>query len=153
MNAAPADYSNRDFRGEDMHGVDLRGANLSGANLVGSHGLAARKLLGADRTGARLPENIKKFEALKGVDNATKGAGRVWTTTMLACLYCWLLIATTTDAAFFGAEQQTALPFIQTKMSMPASCIIRWLRTSESLFLRHAWQPCDGFGGIRQNCS
>lgn len=102
----------------DLSGVDLSDKDLSGTHLEHARGLTARQLRGADLTNAHLPEELKKFEALKGVESASKAAGRIWATSVLACLYCWLTIAGTTDAQFFGAEQQAALPFIQMKMSM-----------------------------------
>ncbi|HEX3683008.1 MAG TPA: pentapeptide repeat-containing protein [Bryobacteraceae bacterium] len=102
----------------DVSGLDLAGKNLRGAHLEHARGLTARQLRGADLTNARLPEQLKKFETLKVLENASKAAGRVWATAMLACLYCWLTIGGTTDAQFFGAEHETTLPFIQMKMPM-----------------------------------
>ena len=98
--------------------MDLADKNLRGVHLEHARGLTARQLRGSDLTNAHLPEELKKFEALKVLESASKAAGRVWATAMLACLYCWLTIGGTTDAQFFGAEHETALPFIQMKMPM-----------------------------------
>jgi uncharacterized protein YjbI with pentapeptide repeats len=92
-------------------------ASLVGARLEHVDDLAAWQFRGSVLTGAHLPEAIKKFEGLKAVDANAKAAARSFTATILACLYCWLTIGTTTDAEFFGAEHATALPFLQTKIS------------------------------------
>lgn len=60
---------------------------------------------------------------------------------MLACLYCWLTIGGTTDAQFFGAEHQTALPFIQMKMPMTGFyAVAPWISLVVFFYLQFSLQ-------------
>jgi uncharacterized protein YjbI with pentapeptide repeats len=117
VNFTYADLDSCKFDGAHLQGCHFYDASLVGARMEHAEDLAAWQFRGADLTGARLPEAIKKFEGLKAVDANTKTAARSFAATILACLYCWLTIGTTTDAEFFGAAHATALPFLQTKIS------------------------------------
>ncbi len=117
VSLAGCDLRRVDLTGSDLSGVDLKDAFLEGARLERVDGLAAWQLRGANLTGAHLPKAIEKFEGLKAVESNTKSSARSWTSTILACLFCWLTVGTTTDQGFFGVEHDTALPFVQTKIS------------------------------------
>ncbi|HEY7390677.1 MAG TPA: pentapeptide repeat-containing protein, partial [Bryobacteraceae bacterium] len=117
VNFTDADLDSYNLDHARLAGSSFYDASLVGARLGNVGDLAAWQFRGAVLTGARLPEAIKKFEGLKAVEANTKVAARSFTATILACLYCWLTIGTTTDAEFFGAEHSTALPFLQTKIS------------------------------------
>jgi uncharacterized protein YjbI with pentapeptide repeats len=117
VNFTDADLDSYNLDRAHLEGSFFYDASLVGARLEHVDDLAAWQFRGAILTGAHLPEAIRKFEGLKAVEANTKTAARSFTATILACLYCWLTIGTTTDAEFFGAEHATALPFVQTKIS------------------------------------
>ncbi len=105
------------FQGACLRGTDLRGANLHEADLSGAILLDARlqeadlrdanlkeadlllgkQLAGADLAGARLPGTILKFEGLAIVEQISRNARTIMFSMLLACVYTWLTIATTTD--------------------------------------------------------
>lgn len=128
-----ADFSGKDLSGADFQGADLRGVSFSGANLSGAilreanlqganlsdakRGLQTEQLSGADLTGATLPEELKKlYDALKNVDNISESARKLFLTVLVACLYSWLTIATTTDVNLITNRASSALPIIQTSI-------------------------------------
>ena len=102
------DFSYADFRGADLRGVDfgeanlaatLREANLQGADLSRAKGgLQTEQFAGADLTGARLPEELKKFyEGLENVNNISESARKLFLAVLAACLASWLIAAGEVD--------------------------------------------------------
>ena len=102
--AYQADFSgawldNADFTGTDLFEAKFHDANLRGADLSNTDGfLRTEQFAGADLTGAKLPERLKKlYEDLGNVKGISESARKVFLALLAACLYCWLAIATTTD--------------------------------------------------------
>jgi hypothetical protein len=133
-----ADLHGLELSGDDLSGVNLRGANLQGvnfgeanlqgvnlqeaelqeANLAEAKGLLARQLAGANVSGAELPQDIASFDGLKYVDAASSHAQKLFFSLLLVCVYCWLTIATTTDAGLLTNFAESSLPIINTKISI-----------------------------------
>lgn len=121
---AQANLRDADLCGADLHeailaatdfqGAIFRGANLAGTDLKSSKGLSSRQLGGANLTGVVLSEAVAKFEGLALVEELSKSAKRLFTSMLLACVYCWLTIATTTDARLLTNSASSPLPVIQT---------------------------------------
>jgi len=88
---------------------------LRNADLTDVRGLRAKQLQGTDLTGAKLPEPIEdSLKSLPGVDEGSKNSRKLFVTMSIACLYCWLTILSTTDAALLLGSSALALPIIQT---------------------------------------
>ena len=116
-NHKPAELANYDLRNLDFGNsivtyVDLRGSHLAGADLSESQGLSLSQLAGADLTGTKLPKIITDSN-IKDRTNHLAGICRTtYISIATACLYCWLVIATTTDAALVINGLKTELPII-----------------------------------------
>ena len=103
-----------DLSGEELTGVKLRDANLENANLENARGFRSGQLGGANLTGAKLPEDVRKFDALKNVEELSQAAKKLFITMLGACVYSWLTIATTTDVRLITNSASSPLPIIQT---------------------------------------
>ena len=101
------------LRGAHMFGCDLKAAELTNADLEGVTGLTAGQLAGADVTSAKLPEDIKDFESLKVADEAAKNSRSLFLVMLVACVYSWLTLATTTDQALIMDTGSSPLPIIR----------------------------------------
>ena len=112
------------FDGAKLWKADLRASVLRNADLSRAQGLEAGQLAGADLTLAKLPEEIKKFEGLKVVDEASKNAQTILFTVLLACVYVWLTIASTRDAALFLNSATSRLPIIGTDVPIVGFYVI-----------------------------
>ncbi|MBV9769781.1 MAG: pentapeptide repeat-containing protein, partial [Bryobacterales bacterium] len=120
-----------DLSGADLKGIDFGDANLSvakldeavlsDADLSHVRGLGAPQMRGADLTGAKLPDSI--VESLKkppGVDEASKNSRQLFLIMLVAALYCWITIFSTTDAALLLGSTPLALPIVQTPIPVGA---------------------------------
>ena len=160
-----SDYSNQDLSGRDfsnaiLERINLRGANLTGAIFKGAvltdanlqesclrdadftdvRGLMAGQLRGCDVTGAKLPPEISKFEALGVAAEASKNASAIFLSLLIACAYAWLTIASTTDAGLLTNTALTQLPIIKHRFRCRHStfarhcCYSPFFSTSTSLY-------------------
>lgn len=129
---AEADLSDADLSGADLRWANLRGANLRGGNLQkarllnallrdadlqdadfnGATGLQAAQLGGSNTSGAKLPDEIKIFDGLRNVEEVSKHASSLFFSLLLACVYAWLTIATTTDALLLTNSTSSPLPVV-----------------------------------------
>ena len=57
---------------------------------------------------------------MPGVDEATKTSRKVFLTMLVACLYCWLTILSTTDVGLLAGGLPLALPIVQTPIPVVA---------------------------------
>ena len=106
--AAPAEPGKRRrWRPEELRGADLRGQDLRGVE-----GLLPEHLAGAVLTGATLPDDIGKFEALGQVAAISSEARKVFIGLLAACVYSWLVIGTTKDVALILNTSSSPLPII-----------------------------------------
>jgi len=122
------DLVGQNFRRINLHGAifkdanllrtDLREADLRDADLTGVQGgLQPQQLAGADLTGAKLPEPLTKlFDELKAVGDISESARKLFLAMLVACLYSWLTIATTTDVNLITNRASSPLPIIQTSI-------------------------------------
>ncbi len=113
-----ANLKGANLRGANLEGADLTGTDLSGlefgdtnlkdailrdallinADLNGAKGLQERQLAGTDLSGAILPENIAEFLGLERALEISKRVRTVLMSLVGACLLCWLILGTMTDA-------------------------------------------------------
>jgi uncharacterized protein YjbI with pentapeptide repeats len=135
-NLAGADLQHVNFQGACLRAADLRGANLNEVNLSGANLLDAKlqdadlrdanlkeadlllgkQLAGADVAGAQLPGAILKFEGLQIVEQISRNARTIMFSMLLACVYTWLTIATTTDPLLLTNSSSSPLPIIRTEI-------------------------------------
>ncbi len=160
-NLKKADLRNADLSSVDLSGADLTGANLTGAdlsrvegletaklnniNLTDTTGLLGNEFAGTDITGARLPQDIARFDALKYVETASRQARNVFLAMVASCIYAWLTIWTTTDAELITNDATTVLPIIQTKVPIvgfywAAPLILLGLYLYLHLYLQGLWE-------------
>ena len=108
-----ADFTKAKLRKVDF--TDTTGwpdVTLRDANLEGATGLLGSEFAGADLTGATLPAKIEEFKALDHVAEISARTRNVFVGIVVACVYSWLTIATTTDVALMTNTASTPLPVI-----------------------------------------
>jgi uncharacterized protein YjbI with pentapeptide repeats len=106
--AAPIGSSGRrHWRPEELRGADLRGQDLRNVE-----GLLPEHLAGAVLTGARLPDDLGRFEALGQVAAISSEARKIFIGLLAACVYSWLVIGTTKDVALILNTSSSPLPII-----------------------------------------
>jgi hypothetical protein len=106
-----ANFANANLRGTILREADLQNADLETANF-----LLTSQLAGANVAGAKLPPAIAEFEGLKTIAEATSNAQKMFIAMLAGCLYCWLTIGTTTDAALLTNSASSPLPIIGTAL-------------------------------------
>ncbi|MFQ5934087.1 MAG: pentapeptide repeat-containing protein [Dehalococcoidia bacterium] len=144
----------------DLTGADLRGANLQearliktklretqlqGAKLATAVGLLSSQFAGSDVSGAKLPEDIAKFEGLAHVEETSRNTRKIFLATLLGCVYSWLTIATTTDARLLTNSASSPLPIIRTEVPIAgfywaAPIILLNLYFYLHLYLQRLWE-------------
>jgi hypothetical protein len=106
--AAPVEPSKRRrWRPEELRGADLRGQDLRDVE-----GLLPEHLAGAVLTGAILPDDFGRFEALGQVAAISSEARKIFIGLLAACVYSWLVIGTTKDVALILNTSSSPLPII-----------------------------------------
>jgi len=128
-----------DFADAKMREVRFRDADLSDAIDLMQEQLAA-----TDLTRATLPEGFEKFEGLAQVTEISKQARAVFLSSIAACVFSWLTIATTTDLALILNSSSTPLPIIQTKVPIAgfywaAPLVLLALYVYLHLYLHNLW--------------
>ncbi len=120
-----ADFTGASLRAANLRGADLdetilRNADLRDADLLESRGLSGGRLGGADVAGAKLPDAIMKFEGLESVQESSKSASSLFTSTLLLCAYTWLTILATRDAQLLNnaAPPASRLPILGTDIPL-----------------------------------
>jgi len=107
-----ADLSGSDLQQAKLLNTTLRNTNLQGANLKDASGLSSGQLGGANLSGAKLPDEIKIFDGLKNVEEMSKHDANLFFSLLLACVYAWLTIGTTTDALLLTNSASSPLPIV-----------------------------------------
>jgi len=164
-NLAGCNLRRVNFQGACLRGTDLRGANLHSADLSGADLLNVRlqeadlrdanlkeadlflskQLAGADLAGARLPGTILKFEGLAIVEQISRNARTIMFSMLLACVYTWLTIATTTDPLLLTNSISSPLPIIRTEIPIAgffwvAPLILLSLYLYFHIYLQRLWE-------------
>ena len=131
-NLAGAILVGADLRGVDLTGTNFRHADLSNANLQRailkrtvlfwaelwdadlkkSAGLISSQLAGANVAGAKLDEDIAKFEAVKHADEAGRFARRIFLPLIAGCVYIFIALISASDAEIISNSDSIPLPFI-----------------------------------------
>ncbi len=96
----------------DLTKADLRDAHLRDARLSEVRGLESHRLGGAVLTNAKLPAAISTFQGLTTAANISQNGQTVFFGVLAACLYSYLIVATTTDAKLFADTPASTLPFM-----------------------------------------
>jgi uncharacterized protein YjbI with pentapeptide repeats len=104
------------FQGAPLRGTNFREADLQNANLEEASSLLSAQLVGADVAGAKLPQAIAEFQGLKTIAEATSNAQKLFIAILGGCLYSWLTIGTTKDAALLTNSASSPLPIIGTAL-------------------------------------
>lgn len=130
----------------DLGRSDLREAILQDADLTGTKGLQGGQLAGANVSGAKLPEDVAKFEeGLKVVEEASRNARKLFFAMLLGCAYAVLTIATTTDARLLTNSASSPLPIIGTQIPIvgfywAAPLLLLGLYFYFHLYLQRLWE-------------
>ena len=118
--AAPVEPSERRrWRPEELRGADLRGQDLRGVA-----GLLPEHLAGAVLTGATLPDDLAKFDALGQVAAISSEARKVFLGLLVGCVYSWLVIGTTKDVALILNTSSSPLPIINAPIPITGFYVI-----------------------------
>lgn len=104
------------FHDATLRRTNFREADLQNANLEEAKSLLSTQLAGADVAGAKLPHAIAEFEGLKPIAEATSNAQKLFIAILAGCVYTWLTIGTTTDAALLTNSASSPLPVIGTAL-------------------------------------
>ena len=94
--------------------ANFKDSYLQGANLIDARGLLAKQLSGTNLVGAKLSDDIRKFEGVIHANELVKKAGRIFTLMVVGCLFSWLTLHLTTDAQLFLNSKIQRLPIILT---------------------------------------
>lgn len=140
-----ANLQSADLKEANLYGTRLEEANLQDADLTGAKGLLASQLAGANVSGAKLPEDIDKFEGLNYVAEASQHARKLFFYMLLACVYCWLTFATIKDAALLTNTASSTLPIIGTPIPIvgfywAAPMLILCIYLYFHLYLQRLWE-------------
>lgn len=128
-------------------------SDLSDANLTGVTSLQSDQLAGAKLLNAKLPKDIARFEGLDEVEKISIHARNIFLAVIAGCVYSWLTIATTTDAALLSNFASTPLPIIQTRVPIagfylagPAILLIIYFYLQ--IYLQRMWEGLAGLPAI-----
>ncbi len=115
-NLRGAELRRADFGTATLRRTNLRESDLQNANLHEAQSLLSTQLAGADVAGAKLPSAIADFEVLKTIAEATSNAQKLFIAILAGCVYSWLTIGTTKDAALIPNSASSPLPVIGTAL-------------------------------------
>ena len=133
------------FGSAKLKDANLRNTNLSDAVLPEVTGLLAEQIAGANVSGAELPEDIHRFDALSNVQEASVNSRKLLISVLLGCVYSWLTIATTTDVGLLTNSTSSPLPIIQAKVPIAgfywaAPSLLACLCIYFHIYLQHLWE-------------
>ncbi len=142
-----------DLRDSDLLDAVLRNADIRDANLSTARGLTAGQLGGANVAGAKLPDAVEQSEGLEHVAEASKYAHRLFAMIVVACIYCFLTIATTTDARLVTNSASSPLPVIGTAIPIvgfyiAAPLILLALYMYFHVYLQRLWEAIGGLPAV-----
>ncbi len=144
-----ADFSDANLKGVDFTGSDVtdtkfRDADLTEANLETVTGLIPEQLLGADLTRCKLPDGVNNFPQLENVREASKNAGAIFLTSMLACVFVLITVVSTGDMQLLSNTGTAQLPILNVAVGTStfftiAPVVLLALYVSVHLHLGRLW--------------
>lgn len=99
-----------------VDGTRFQDANLQDADLSNVHGLTTENIAGANVSGARLPDEIKRFDGLPHVSELSRQSKNLFLLLLGTCIYT-LLTAATFAGADLQSEEYPILPIIALRIS------------------------------------
>jgi len=144
-NLQKTNFRQANLQKASFNGAILREADLQDADLTGATGLLASQFAGTNVSGAKLPEDIAKFDGLAHIEELSKSAKKLFISMLLGCVYAWLTIATTTDVGLLTNSSSSPLPVIQAKIPIAgfyfaAPLILLSLYGWLHLYLQRLWK-------------
>jgi len=110
-----------DLNNADLHLANLRGAclwettlsraDLRDADLTETEGILPKSLAGANLSGAKVDDDLKKFRALNTVEKASRYARKIFFLLLIIMVYTWLTLASVSDATLLSNLDALRLPF------------------------------------------
>jgi uncharacterized protein YjbI with pentapeptide repeats len=164
-----ADLKNTNLRGAKLKGANLQGADLTGAilwdadltgaDLTDADGLMANKngdahtLGGANLRGAKLPEDISKFEGLEAVQDLSQNAGKLFVTMIAADAFMQLIVAQTTQIQLLTNSGTTKIPVLDadipiTTLFWLGPTILFVLYMAFQFYLQRLWELMAGLPAV-----
>ena len=123
-NLEHADLRDANLQGAILTKARLRDANLENADLSRAVGLLPAQLAGSNLGGTRLPERFGDFDGLRVVEEESKNARGLFFGTLLACVYGWLTIASTTDVLLLTNSASSPLPIISASIPIVSFYVV-----------------------------
>ena len=153
QNLAGLDFSERNLeravvRGCQLHGASFRGTNLRQADFSDAKGLADAQVSGADMFGAIIASSDAFSRLTKAASDSLASSRSIFLTTLVACVYVWLVLSQTADSSLIAGRTELALPIIDTKVNTIAFffaappllfCMYLYLITA----IRRAWDQIE----------
>lgn len=143
-----------DLRGADLFDViGLSEAVLDDCNMDGAIGLTGDDFARASVIGAKLPADLTKWEVLEVVAETSKNARKIFMAMLLACVYSWLTIASTTDVKLLTNSASSPLPIIGTAIPIAwfyfaAPLLLLGLYLYQHFYLQRLWENLAGLPAI-----
>ena len=144
-NLQKANLSLANLQEAGFNSTILREANFQDADLTDATGLLAKQFAGANVSGAKLPEEIAKFDGLAHVEELSKNSKKLFISMLLGCVYAWLTIATTTDLRLLTNSTSSPLPIIGTEIPIvgfyfAAPLLLLSIYVWLHLYLQNLWK-------------
>ncbi|MEO8326367.1 MAG: pentapeptide repeat-containing protein [Nitrospirota bacterium] len=140
-----SEFSQSNFEEASFLRAKLNESNFQDSNFEKVTGLLGSQLAGTNVSGAKIPEDIRKFEGLTRIEELSKKAGKIFILMLVGCLYSWLTVATTTDSQLFLNTKYYDLPIIQTAIPITpffyvAPLILLGIYIWFHLYLQRLWE-------------
>ncbi|MDT3779290.1 pentapeptide repeat-containing protein [Nitrospira sp. MA-1] len=140
-----SEFSQSNFEEASLLRAKLNESNFQDSNFEKVTGLLGSQLAGTNVSGAKIPEDIRKFEGLTRIEELSKKSGKLFILMLVGCLYSWLTVATTTDSQLFLNSKYYNLPIIQTAIPITpffyvAPLILLGIYIWFHLYLQRLWE-------------
>ena len=111
-----ADLSEVDLTGAELFRTTLSNTSLINADLTDTKSLTKRQLARADLTNAILPSPFQLSNDLEHVQALSGQTSRAFIVLLLTLTYCWLTLASTSDAGILIGASKSKLPLIDAEI-------------------------------------
>jgi hypothetical protein len=135
------------LEGANVEKADFRGADLENAKLKDVLGLEVGQLGGANTRDAEIPDGIITYEPQ--LTEVSKLARTIFASLLLGCLYCWIIITSTTDASLLAKAREPNIPLINTPIDivgfyLAAPFVLLCIYCYLHLYLERVWESLAG---------